>query len=68
MADPSVPPVCHHNRWRPTLPRCTEPAVWQSVGVGWPESEWTWCLRHAPNREFRAPIAKAASAKERADD
>ena len=48
---------CYHNRWHPSSPPCQERAVWQTVGLGNAVDGWTWCLRHAPSKDYRAALA-----------
>lgn len=48
--------MCWHNRFHPTMPACTNAAVWQSDGLGNIMDASKWCAEHAPSPRFRTRI------------
>lgn len=38
--------------------QCREPAVFASAGLGNIVDGWTWCLKHAPHKDYRVDLSE----------
>jgi len=57
-AGPGDRPVkeCYHNKFHPREPQCTEAPVYATAGLNDLCDGWTWCLKHAPSKDYRVVL------------
>jgi hypothetical protein len=61
---PRMYPECYHGKFLPGDQQCHEPAVYASAGLDNLADGWTWCLSHAPSKDYRRLLARAVAPEE----
>ena len=49
---------CFYNKFSSSQPQCENHAMYQSSGHNNLVDSWTWCIKHAPSKDYRISLTK----------